>query len=124
MPSRRNLQAGVLVCFLSSLSSGSTERDPSSVASEALRSREFADALQILQPALQQSPGRAATLDAAGPGLFWVEEKKQEALASFRTALKISPDYLPALEGCGSDRVRRRQLSCRSTPRARTAFEV
>jgi hypothetical protein len=36
-------------------------------------------------------------MDVAGPGLFG-EGHKQEALASFRTAL-ISPDYLPALEG-------------------------
>ena len=37
-------------------------------------------------------------MDATRPRLFWAGHKK-EALASFRKALKVSPDYLAALEG-------------------------
>ena len=64
----------------------------------ALRNKEFAKALQLLQPALQRSPGDAQlwTLQALA---YSGEGHKKEALASFHSALKISPNYLPALEG-------------------------
>ena len=64
----------------------------------ALGSKEFERALELLHTALQESPrdpnlwtlqGRAY----AGQGL------KMEALASFRSALKVSPDAVSALEG-------------------------
>jgi tetratricopeptide (TPR) repeat protein len=64
----------------------------------ALRSQEFDKALQLLAPALQQSPGNAqlwAMQGAAYTGLG----RKKEAIASFQRALKISPDYIPALQG-------------------------
>jgi cytochrome c-type biogenesis protein CcmH/NrfG len=63
-----------------------------------LRSSKFAEALQILQPAVQQSPGNKQLWMLQGLA-YLGEKKKREALASFRSALKISPDYLPALEG-------------------------
>jgi tetratricopeptide (TPR) repeat protein len=63
----------------------------------ALRGADFSGALQLLQPALQQSPtAQLWTLQGlaySGGG------HKKEAVASFRSALKVSPDYLPALEG-------------------------
>src|SRR5882672_5980433 len=64
----------------------------------ALRGREFEKALQLLQPALQESPRSAQlwtfqALAHSGTG------HQKEALASYRNALKFSPDYLPALEG-------------------------
>ena len=64
----------------------------------ALRAREFDKALQLLQPALQQSPKSAQLWTLQGIALSG-EEHENEALASFRNALKISPEYLPALEG-------------------------
>jgi tetratricopeptide (TPR) repeat protein len=64
----------------------------------ALRAREFDKALQLLRPALQQSPNNAQLWTLQGIALSG-EEHEKEALASFRNALKISPDYLPALEG-------------------------
>jgi tetratricopeptide (TPR) repeat protein len=98
VPSRRNLQAGLLACVPFVALFGQPNRDASSAASEALRSRKFADALQILQPALQQAPGNKQLWMLQGLA-YLGEEKKREGLASFRRALKISPDYLPALEG-------------------------
>ncbi len=64
----------------------------------ALRAREFDKALQLLQPALQQSPKSAQLWTLQGIALSG-EEHENEALASFRNALKIAPEYLPALEG-------------------------
>ncbi|MGC2185323.1 MAG: tetratricopeptide repeat protein [Terriglobales bacterium] len=64
----------------------------------ALRTRDFDKALQLLQPALQQSPKDAQLWTLQGIAFSGNDQEKQ-ALASFRNALKISPDYLPALEG-------------------------
>lgn len=98
LPSWHGLQAAALVClFLISLSAQSNE-DPIGAATEALRTGEFAKALQILQPALRQSPGRAQLWMLQGLA-YSGQGQKKEALGSFRTALKVSPDYLPALEG-------------------------
>jgi tetratricopeptide (TPR) repeat protein len=64
----------------------------------ALRSHEFQKALELIRPALQASP-RNAQLWAMRGAAYGGEGYKKEALASFHNALKISPDYLPALEG-------------------------
>jgi tetratricopeptide (TPR) repeat protein len=64
----------------------------------ALRSRDFATALELLRPALQQFPGDAQLWAMQGTA-YAGRGDKQQALASFRTALKISPDYLVALQG-------------------------
>jgi len=64
----------------------------------ALRSNEYAKALEMLRPALQASPGDEqlwAMQGAAYEGL----KNTEDALASYQRALKISPDYLPALHG-------------------------
>jgi tetratricopeptide (TPR) repeat protein len=78
--------------------SAQTNSEQVSAITSALRSRDFSKALELLEPALQQSPGNShlLTLQALA---FTGEGKKKEALASFRAALKSSPDYLPALEG-------------------------
>jgi tetratricopeptide (TPR) repeat protein len=76
--------------------SGSNERNSAIVAD--LRAKDFRQALALLGPALRQSPNDAQlwtfqALAYSGQG------QKAEALASFQKSLKISPDYLPALEG-------------------------
>jgi len=98
LPSRRALQAGLLACVSFVGLFAQTDGDRMRAASEALRSSKFAEALQILQPAVQQSPGNKQLWMLQGLA-YLGEKKKREALASFRSALKISPDYLPALEG-------------------------
>jgi tetratricopeptide (TPR) repeat protein len=65
---------------------------------EALRARDYSKALELLKPALQASPGNAELWAMQGAA-YAGEAHKTEALASFQKALKISPDYLPALEG-------------------------
>lgn len=64
----------------------------------ALRSSRFAEALQLIEPALRQSPSNPQlwTLQALA---YSGDGHKKEALASFQNALKFSPNYLPALEG-------------------------
>jgi tetratricopeptide (TPR) repeat protein len=64
----------------------------------ALRGKEFEKALELLHPALQASPGDAQLWAMQGAA-YAGEGHTKEALASFRNALKISPDYLPALQG-------------------------
>ena len=64
----------------------------------ALRNQEYQKALELLHPALQTSP-RNAQLWAMQGAAYAGQGNTKEALASFRSALKISPNYLPALEG-------------------------
>ena len=64
----------------------------------ALRNQEFQKALELLRPALQTSPGNAQLWAMQGAA-YAGEGHTKEALTSFRSALKISPEYLPALEG-------------------------
>ncbi|MFZ0815069.1 MAG: tetratricopeptide repeat protein [Candidatus Sulfotelmatobacter sp.] len=64
----------------------------------ALRAGQFDEALQLLQPELEQQP-RNPQLWALRGIAFSGKGNKKEALGAFRHALTISPDYLPALEG-------------------------
>ena len=83
------------------VSSGVFAEDPADqikTIASALQNREFAQALQLLRPALRASPGNAQLWAMQGAA-YAGEGNKQEALASFRNALKISPDYLAALQG-------------------------
>lgn len=64
----------------------------------SLQNKDFEKALELLHPALQAAP-QNAQLWAMQATAYAGEGHKKEALASFRNALKISPDYLPALEG-------------------------
>jgi len=64
----------------------------------ALRDHEFDKALQLLHPALQRAPNNAELWAMQGTAYAGLGHTK-EALASFHSALKVSPDYLPALQG-------------------------
>ena len=75
-----------------------TPPDRTGAIAEALEARDFAKALELLHPALTQFPGDAQ-LWAMQATAYAGQGHKQEALASFRAALKISPDYLVALQG-------------------------
>ena len=77
---------------------GQSGADQTGAITAALRSRDFVRALQLLQPALKQSPGNSQLWTLQGLA-YSGEGQKKEALASFHQALKFSPNYLPALEG-------------------------
>jgi len=64
----------------------------------ALRNQEFEKALELLSPALGDSPQDAQLWTMQGVA-YAGEKREKEALASFRHALQLVPDYLPALQG-------------------------
>jgi len=75
-----------------------TAEGPAGAVATALRNQEFDKALELLQTALKQSPGNAQLWTMQGTA-YSGSGRKKEALASFRNALKISPDYVLALQG-------------------------
>jgi tetratricopeptide (TPR) repeat protein len=97
---RVSKKLGLLVVFACVLPGtfAQTGADPVGSITSALRARDFDGALRLLQPALKQNP-RSAQLWTLQGIAFSGGEHEKEALASFRNALKISPEYLPALEG-------------------------
>ncbi|MGA3092518.1 MAG: tetratricopeptide repeat protein [Terriglobales bacterium] len=78
--------------------SAQTGPDRSAPIVAALRARDFEVAVQLSREALAQSPSDPQLWTLQGIGLS-AEKQDKEALAAFHRALRISPDYLPALEG-------------------------
>ena len=72
--------------------------DQKTAVTSALQARDYAKALELLGPALQQHPSSAQlwTLQALA---YSGKGQKPEALTSYRKALQLAPEYLPALEG-------------------------
>ena len=81
-----------LACALAQ--TGDDRFDP--IAS-ALRNQEFGKALELLRPALRESPRNAQLWTMQGVA-YSGQGHKKEALESFRAALKLSLDYIPALQ--------------------------
>lgn len=75
-----------------------TTQDRIAAIAAALRTQQFDQALELLHPVLQQFPGNAELWTMQGMAYAGRGQKK-EALSSFRSALKISPDHIPALQG-------------------------
>src|SRR5258708_36897444 len=63
-----------------------------------LGSGEFEKALELVQPGLQESPTNPQLWTLQGLAYSGQGDQKK-ARVSFESALKIAPDYLPALEG-------------------------
>lgn len=89
--------ATVLVTLLSGMFA-QAPTDRVGPITSSLRNREFQRALQLLQPALQESSKNPQLWFFQGMAYSGMGDQKA-ALASYRSALKIAPDYLPALEG-------------------------
>ncbi len=87
----------IILFSLSSLLAQNPQ-DRSGPIAAALQNKDFQQALQLLHSALQASPGNAQLWSMQGTA-YEGQSNTKEALASFRHALKISPDYLPALQG-------------------------
>ncbi|MFZ0759612.1 MAG: tetratricopeptide repeat protein [Candidatus Sulfotelmatobacter sp.] len=75
-----------------------TAADRIAPITSALRAGQFDQALQLLRPALEQNPKSPQLWTLRGIADSGKGDRR-EALAAFRHALDISPDYLPALEG-------------------------
>jgi tetratricopeptide (TPR) repeat protein len=78
--------------------SGQTSNKPLGSITSALQNRDFQKALQLLGPSLQKSPRDPQLWTLQGLA-YSGESNSKSALASYRHAITISPDYLPALEG-------------------------
>jgi tetratricopeptide (TPR) repeat protein len=90
---------GPLVALVFSLGlNAQTGPDRNAPIIAALRAKDFAVAVQLTQEALTKSPSDPQLWTLQGIGLS-AEKHNKEALAAFHHALRISPDYLPALEG-------------------------
>lgn len=88
--------AGVFVAVLTLCAQSS--QDPIPAIMSALQSNRFAEALQLIAPALQRTPSNPKLWMLQGLA-YSAEGNKKNGLASFEKALKFSPNYLPALEG-------------------------
>lgn len=75
-----------------------TSSDTANSIAAALRAKDYEQALQLARSSLQRSPNDAKVLTLEGLALSGLG-KSREALAAYDTALRFSPDYLPALEG-------------------------
>jgi len=90
------------LAFLLALSGFLTEAMGQNSGLDAIRSalgeKQFPRALGLLGPALRVSPDSSELWAMQGTA-YAGEGEKKEALRSFQRSLKISPNYLPALEG-------------------------
>jgi tetratricopeptide (TPR) repeat protein len=98
MPLAKRL--GFFAASLAFVSCAFAQTDSYRIASitSAVRSKDFAAALELLGPALKESPGNPQLWTLQGIALSG-ERRDKEAVSAFQTALKIAPDYVPALEG-------------------------
>jgi tetratricopeptide (TPR) repeat protein len=98
LPFRFPLQAIFIVSVYFIAVFGQTGGDQIGAVSASLRAGEFDHALQLLHPMLQEFPSdpQLWTLQALA---YAGAKRNKDALGSFQRALKISPDYLAALEG-------------------------
>ena len=85
------------VTLLSGMSA-QTARDRVASITSALRNSEFDKALELVRPALTEFPKNPQLWMFQGLAYSGKGDAKA-ALASYKSALKVAPDYLPALEG-------------------------
>jgi tetratricopeptide (TPR) repeat protein len=106
----KTVLAWALPCVAAFVGWAQTETPNAQSIASAIRAKRYDRALELARQALKAAPNdvQVLTLEA----LAWKElGQDQQALAAFRQALKLSPDYLAALEGAaqleyaaGSDR--------------------
>jgi tetratricopeptide (TPR) repeat protein len=72
-------------------------QDASSAIAGALHEHDYQHAVELAHAAILHSPSDPRLWTLQGVALA-AQEKKQEALSSFRNALKLAPDHLPALQ--------------------------
>src|SRR5262249_10801064 len=90
----------VLLLPFHGLATAQAERDtgPLRAIDSALRARNFEQALELIRVQLQHAPGDARLWTLEGIA-FAGSGKDKEALVAYNQALKLSPDFLAALEG-------------------------
>ena len=88
----------LILCCLSAQVASIAAEDRTAPIADALQNKEPEKALAMLHPALLASPNSPQLWSMQGTA-YAQENRAKEALASFHHALKIAPDYLPALHG-------------------------
>ena len=88
----------ILTLAVSGFAQGGASADAEHSIETALRAGNFDEALRLTRSQLQQSPKDAKLWTLEGIALSGLG-RDQEALTAYNSALKVSPDYLPALEG-------------------------
>ncbi|HEX5423583.1 MAG TPA: tetratricopeptide repeat protein [Candidatus Acidoferrales bacterium] len=102
--SPRLLAAGAVLVFLNCLTGGTVrgakQYRSTSVAAigDALRARNFQEALRLTRSAIADSPNDPQLLTMQAIALAGLGEGR-EALTAYDAALRLAPNYLPALEG-------------------------
>src|SRR5450631_2832516 len=86
----------VLLLALSSLAQAGN--DQTALIASALREQQFEEALKLVRTALKEAPNNSQLWTMQGVA-YRGEGDTNEALISFRRALKLSPDDVPALQG-------------------------
>jgi tetratricopeptide (TPR) repeat protein len=92
------LAAAFLLLFTFSVASAQKLETKVEAIHAAIRNREFGTALELLGPALQMAPRNEQLWVLQGKA-YAGQGNNKEALASFRNALKIASDSIPALQG-------------------------
>jgi tetratricopeptide (TPR) repeat protein len=95
---RNRAQLAIVVVVLLAPLLAQTPSDRISSITSALRSGDFEKAIQLAQTALKDSPKNPQLWTFQGLAYAGKGDQKA-ALSSYQSALKIAPDYLPALEG-------------------------
>jgi tetratricopeptide (TPR) repeat protein len=88
----------LILAFCAVAATAQPSSNPASAVASALRARDYKTALALLGPALRQNPEDAQLWTFEGLA-YSGQGEKTEALTAFKGALKLSPEYLPALEG-------------------------
>jgi tetratricopeptide (TPR) repeat protein len=94
----RNRVLGILLLTSVLRSFGQDQDAQIKAVTAALQADELPRAVELTRAALKQFPGNAQLWAMQGAAYAGLGQNKQ-ALDSFRSALKISPDYIPALQG-------------------------
>lgn len=92
----RRIEFAVVLAALYVLCASAQTGSSNQAIAAALQNQEYDAALQLLRPALQRSPNDAQLWTMQGVAQAGLGQKKQ-ALSSLQHALKIAPNYLPAL---------------------------
>src|SRR5258708_31662320 len=103
-----NKPIAVLVCLLGlwiSPAHGQSAPTAKREVAAALKARQYAQALRLLEPLLQSSPKDASLWTLRGVALDG-QGHTRESLASFHHALTLDGSFLPALEGAAQSAYR------------------
>jgi tetratricopeptide (TPR) repeat protein len=92
------LRRTIGVFLLAAILHGQVQSDATRDIVSDLKSGKYVEAERLLETALKSSPGDARLWTLNGLALERLDRRK-EAAAAFDDALRIAPDYVPALEG-------------------------